>query len=558
MVGAVAAPGHVLAEVQHQRARVVRPESLDPERTVTLIHLQLRVVVAIAVSDLEHRDFRPHGLQEGQRGRRAAAVVRRQQDVRAQAIRSALDQRRFLRRFDVAGQQHRAPAVADTERAAAGIRLQVRVIVAGRRRMQHVERDAVPFPMLAGAAAHVARRRADDGVIGGQRRGEPAGADAFQHRQRAARVVGVAMADDDPVERGDAAHPQVRQDHAAAAVRSRGVRGARVVQQAVPLRFDEQRHALPHVERGYAKGVAAGMVRELQQHRQQRDGPGPAVRPAARHQQPQDAAESEREHPRLRCRRAPHGAGPAGHQPQQPGEHLHRPVREQEQPVARRPGHQAAGQRERRHDETDERNRHRIRNRAHDRHLAEQQQRQRHQPGRDGPLRPAGQQQRAARTRGRRPDAAMTREQDDGHGPERQPEPRPQHGPRIEQHDDRERRAQHVRHGRETPHPQCERDDGQHVQGALCRHAEAGQQHVQEGDGGAGQRGGLLCRQPQRQARIGEERAAPQRRHGPRGESRDHRDVQARDRNEVADTGAIEHLPVGLLLVYTIVLPSNT
>jgi hypothetical protein len=232
---------------------------------------------------------------------------------------------------------------------------------------------------------------------------------------------------------------------------------------------------------------------------------------------------------------------------QQERERVDRRMRQHEQPRARGAGQQAAGQRERRHDEAYERYRHRVGERADERHLAEQQQRERHEPRRHGPLRASRQQQRPAPARGRRPDPAVPREQDHRDRTERQPEAGPQHGPRIEQHDDAERRAQYMRHRREAPGPQRDGDDGQHVQRALRRHAETGQQHVRQRGAGAGQRRHLLRRQQQRQAGIGEERAAPQGRRRPGGHPGDHRDVQARDRNQVADAGVVEDSPVGLV-----------
>jgi hypothetical protein len=68
----------------------------------------------------------------------------------------------------------------------------------------------------------------------------------------------------------DAAHAQVRQEHAAAGVCARRVARAGVVQQAVAGRLDQQRHALADVEGGDAKSCPA------------RDGRASAAAAAAR------------------------------------------------------------------------------------------------------------------------------------------------------------------------------------------------------------------------------------------------------------------------------------
>ena len=60
----------------------------------------------------------------------------------------------------------------------------------------------------------------------------------------------------------------------------------------------------------------------------------------------------------------------------------------------------------------------------------------------------------------------------------RQPEPRRQYRPWVQQQHHAQRRAQHMRYAGDAPDPERGGDDGDHVQGALRRHAKAGQQHI--------------------------------------------------------------------------------
>jgi hypothetical protein len=62
---AVAFHGQLAIELQCQRARFIGAQTLRPDAAVALIHLLLRMMVAIAVADLEHRIA---GLRRQQRG----------------------------------------------------------------------------------------------------------------------------------------------------------------------------------------------------------------------------------------------------------------------------------------------------------------------------------------------------------------------------------------------------------------------------------------------------------------------------------------------------------
>jgi hypothetical protein len=136
--------------------------------------------------------------------------------------------------------------------------------------------------------------------------------------------------------------------------------------------------------------------------------------------------------------------------------------------------------------------------------------------------------------------------EDDGDGTEREPETGPQDRPRIEQDDHTDRDAQHMRHAGDAARPECNRNDDQHVQRPLRRHAEARKQHIEKGHDRPRQRGRLLGGQKQWQAGAREEGTPPECKDKPGKHAGNHGDVQARYGNQMPDAGAIEHLPVGL------------
>jgi hypothetical protein len=92
--GAVGACVHLRAEMQQDRAGFVGAHPPDAHLPVALEHLRLRMMVAVAVACLENAQRGMHREQEAGRGRRAAAVVRRQQHVGAQLVGRAKHQLR--------------------------------------------------------------------------------------------------------------------------------------------------------------------------------------------------------------------------------------------------------------------------------------------------------------------------------------------------------------------------------------------------------------------------------------------------------------------------------
>jgi hypothetical protein len=117
-----------------------------------------RVAVAVAIADLDDRDERSHSGEEGVGRGCAAAVVGHEQDVAAQRRRVVGDERRLLRRLDVAREEHAAArGIGDAQDAAAGVGLRARRRGLGQR-VQHVEAHAVPAPGLARGATHLGQR----------------------------------------------------------------------------------------------------------------------------------------------------------------------------------------------------------------------------------------------------------------------------------------------------------------------------------------------------------------------------------------------------------------
>ena len=244
---------NTLPKRHHHRPFHIGAQPRNAHVAITRIHLRLRMLVAVAVPYLEDRQAGMHGGQECWRGRSAAAVVRRQQHVGRQlALRRAREQLRLLRRFDVAGQQDGMLAGRDLHGAAAGVRRQADVRMAGGQRVQHGEMHAFPGPALARHAMQIGAVRCpprlDGRVAIEQRRGQPAHLHVLQQRNGAARVIEVAVRDDHAVELADAARPQIRHDDPAGAVGIEAVGRSRVVQQAVIVGFHQHGHALSHVK----------------------------------------------------------------------------------------------------------------------------------------------------------------------------------------------------------------------------------------------------------------------------------------------------------------------
>ena len=137
------------------RTATVAAHQHDASGLVARQHLRRRMAEAAAIAGLHHRHLRLNGVEE--------AVARRACGCRGAAPAAACcatlaqprRQRRLLRRFDVAGQQHAAAGgVAHAQHARQRVGLGLSGVVGGGR-MQHVERHAIPLPLLAGVAAAV-------------------------------------------------------------------------------------------------------------------------------------------------------------------------------------------------------------------------------------------------------------------------------------------------------------------------------------------------------------------------------------------------------------------
>ena len=123
--------------------------------------------------------------------------------------------------------------------------------------------------------------------------------------------------------------------------------------------------------------------------------------------------------------------------------------------------------------------------------------------------------------------------------PERQPEARRQHRPRVDQQDDEQRECQGTAGRDDPPRTHRQRGDRQHVQRALRRHREAGEQDVEQRGQAPGQQGRALRRQTQRQRRY-----APPDKAGEQTEQRRHHGhVEPGDRHQMRRAGAVEGRP---------------
>ena len=158
----------IVTELQHHRPRHIRAQPGNAHVAIARIHLRLRMFVTIPVSDLENRQIGMDGVQERRCRGGSAAVMGRQQHVGGQfPLRRTGQQLRFLRRFNVAGQQDRVRASRDFHGAAAGVRLQCNVRVTGGQWMQHGEvhsffttangqgMDTAVFPLDTSGLAHL-------------------------------------------------------------------------------------------------------------------------------------------------------------------------------------------------------------------------------------------------------------------------------------------------------------------------------------------------------------------------------------------------------------------
>ena len=117
-------------------------------------------------------------------------MVRREQDSGFQLRAITFDQLRFLRGFDIAGQQNRPCALRDFQGAAARIRLESYIVITGCGRLQHVEAHAIPDPALAGNATTVPGRSLHDSAGSGMGKTLPSNASGVTNRL----ISGIATA----------------------------------------------------------------------------------------------------------------------------------------------------------------------------------------------------------------------------------------------------------------------------------------------------------------------------------------------------------------------------
>jgi len=225
-------------------------------------------------------------------------------------------------------------ACRDFHGAAAGVRFQGNIRVAGGQRVQHGEVHAFPAPALASHAVQIRTPGLPPGIDGRvaveQRRGQPAYVYVFQQGYGAARVIEVAVGNDHAVELADAARTQIRHDDPAGAIGVEAVGGSRVVQQAVSVRFHQHGHALAHVK-GRDPHLARWRAgRQGRQQRQPAQHARPAMRPAAWRQQPCRAKQCPAKTPDWRRGRRPHGKAARPQPVQHLRQHLHDGVCQQQ------------------------------------------------------------------------------------------------------------------------------------------------------------------------------------------------------------------------------------
>jgi hypothetical protein len=525
----------------------------DAERLVAGEYLRGRVAVAAAVADLDDRSPRPHGGEEGGGRGRPTAVMRHDQHVAAQRRRRAREERVLLRRLDVAGQQRAAAGdVGDAQDAADGVGLDARPIVAGRR-VQHLEADVVPAPRLAGLAANVrhrAPRAGPQGMAGLEGAAQHGHRQAVEDGPGATDMVGVRMAQHERVDVRLAARMQQGQQHPPTGVVVRPEARAGVEQQQVPAGADQHRAALPDIDGDEleAPGRRPRHARreQWQQQRQAQRAHAP------RHRKHQQGAPGEAgdEAPGWRGRDVHAGPGPGAEdlQPGQQGAHGQRrqlPERRQH----------ATRERERRHDQRDPRLGHEVRSQADERDLLEGDQRQRRQPEARDDLGTGARAQRAAQgvqgARGgapsgrrrlrRRRGARRLGGHQQADGRERQPEAGLQQRPRVERRHRHHRGKRHQQRGPVQAEAAQERRRREHQHGAARRHAPARKQRVAPGDGDPA---------PARRQRRGQDERRvpgppPEAPDGAAAQPREHRDVQARDADQVRHAGVAEQLPAG-------------
>jgi len=533
----------------------------------------------VQIAYLKYRDERPHGVEERLGRRSAAAVVRHDEQRRAQRERIAREQRALGRGLDVGRKQRGRVLVRRRTRGHRHAQHATVLVRAARQRAgvgpQHVEVDAVPLPVLAGRArqrVHAGRTgRRPQRMRGRESADERLDADLVEHGRRTARVIGIVVADH---QRVDARYPprlQIRHDDPLARAR-RFRAGARIEQQRVPRRFDEHGRALPDIERGDPKCAVRRSRRRGQQQRQPRERRGPAQRPAARRETPRDAERRAEKRPCPRLRDVQHCPRRSGYRIERRREQFEQPMRDAQRRRIERCGQQDAGEHDRRHEHADPWNRERIRERTDQRHLREPVQRERRERERHGELharaaayldddREHDASERRADARLRVPRIAVDRngivdtaiarlrrerKQDRRDRAERQPESRRHDRPRIDDQHRAERPRERLRPRDVAPAYNGGRACDEHPQRALHRHVESGERRIRGRRRQRAQQRDGRRRHRERRRPSAPADAAPHRRRETARERRDEREMQPGDRDQMRRAGATHQPPVGL------------
>ena len=363
-------------------------------------------------------------------------MVRHQQHLAAQRRPEPRHQGRFLRRFDVAGEQQAASAGAlHAQHAAQRIGAGRRQVVAGHG-VQQLETHAVPVPGLSGGAAPVRHAARQQRVALGQRAGHRGHRQPRQQRGGATDMVDVAVAQHQQVDAGVTARAQQWQQHALRGVGLQRVARPAVVQQQVGAGAHQHRGTLADVGRDH---LELAHCRPLQRRRQQRQQQRQAERPQSPGQwhDQQCAAQQAHGHAPAWCRCGrPQAERAAGQQLQHGHQGLHQGAGHGPQ---RRD--QDAEQCQRHDGQRHQRNGQQVGDEARQRHLLEEHQAQWRQADaghRLGAQAAAqGLQQRAgAPATGRQRRARdRLRHHQQPHGHEGQPEARLQQRPGVEQRD---------------------------------------------------------------------------------------------------------------------------
>ena len=215
---------------------------------------------AVAITYREYHQPWTDVVDELRSGGRPASLVRGDEHVRIQVVRSRVHQAALPAALDIGGQQNVGGRSHDLQHAAAVVVFKRRVVVAIPRRGQHFETHAVPCPALAGDAPPRAFGCENQRVKIGQRRKHAVNRESSQHRARATAMVHVVVTDDHAVEPAYSRGAQVRHDDARTAVRAGTEGRSRVVEQRVAAGADHDSKPLADIEHRHPRFTVARAV----------------------------------------------------------------------------------------------------------------------------------------------------------------------------------------------------------------------------------------------------------------------------------------------------------